>query len=196
MKPVAWVVGFVLLLVASGCTTYERVIESDSLFDRLERSGATSPGAGRSVVSTRPDGAAARQVDIAPAREVLEDESVVLRTRNPRELIRHAYETLRDEEPDLFVKFVLSDATAAAFYERGMEPEAAYDRLRARFTDIRALLSRIPEGELSPASSFSQLGPNRFRLRAVGRARADLVWTNVDMIVEDGSWRLLWFGAR
>lgn len=188
------VCGCTWVCVGVGCAPVEQEVRSNSLLDRMQRSGSRSGVATPSGDTTRGGGAVPLQ--LTPPREVLEDGTIVLHSRNPRELIKHVYETLGAEERDLFIEQVLSERTKLRFYDEGYEPGEAFDRLRARFEDVRALLSRMPGGEVSPDAHLSVIGRNQFRLSLVGRARADLVWTSVDMAIEGGSWRLVWFGRR
>lgn len=181
----------IALSAIAGCR-YERIVSARTPFEGLP--GANTPTVEKGNLDPQP--AARPVVESGPIRTTLDDGTVVLVARNPRDVMRHVFETLSNEEPDLFVGQVLAERTKRRFYEEGFPPEEAYHRLRNRFTDIRALFSRIPEGDLSPNARFDVIGQNLFRLSVKGRARRDLSWTSMDLVIENRSWRLVWFGAR
>ena len=186
------------LLAASGCQ--EVVLDErpkNDLFGRLggaprERSDRVS---GRGVDPNR----GVDPAELPPIREELPDGEVVLRSRTARDLMAHLQHALRrDDEPlerELFTEYLLSDATRAEYEARNLPPDQAYYALLRRREDILLLFNRIgPLGENSPQVIMKSLGNNVIRLQVTGLARDGLSWSFMDMVYEDGNWRLRWFG--
>lgn len=117
---------------------------------------------------------------------------VTLVSRNPRELIFHLRMTLQQEESDLLLDQVLSEATREEYRTRGMDPSEAVAFLRQHRAEIERLLQQIPMGELSPGLFARPLGPSRFRLEIPkGRVDPALRFRRFDYVFERGSCRLL-----
>ncbi|MEO0511958.1 MAG: hypothetical protein AAF108_03570 [Planctomycetota bacterium] len=191
----------VLSGVASGCR-YERIVGGRRPFEGLpgavvggeptpkQTTGGVDGLAGAGGVG----GGGVGGTRAGPIRVEAEDGTITLVSRNPRDLMVHVLDTLGDEEPELFLRQVLSVRTIDRFYEAGYEPVEAYERLRSGFSDIDALLRSMPAGEISANARFENIGINMFRLSVRGKARRGLRWTSFDMVIEDGRWKLLWFG--
>jgi len=107
--------------------------------------------------------------------------------------MRHIFETLRDENKDLFIDQVLSEATKQEFQSHGKTPDDAYEMLVDELDSIDRLFARMPMAEHSPNAVFTRIGDGIHRLRLVRGAGRDLRWQGFDMISEDGNERLLWF---
>ncbi|MEQ8317872.1 MAG: hypothetical protein RIE77_01700 [Phycisphaerales bacterium] len=177
----------------SGCQ--EVVLDErpkNDLFGRLsgaprERSDAVSPRRGVDPAS------------LPPIREELPDGEIVLRARTGRDLMAHLQHALiHDDEPlerELFTEHLLSEATRAEYEARSLPPDQAYYTLLRRRDDVLLLFNRIgPLAENSPQVIMKSLGNNVIRLQVTGLAREGLRWSFMDMIFEDGNWRLRWFG--
>lgn len=174
--------------VCGGCETYERDIGGRTFFSGLD--GAEVP----EFSGARPTGYADPRV-LPPdkIREELEDGTIVLRARSARHLMKHIFETLRDDEADLFIGQVLSKATKEEFARNGATPEEGFEFLQEQFDEIDRLFARMPMGEYAPNASYGGVGGGVFRLRLVGGVGRDLRWQGFDMLMEDGEQRLLWF---
>lgn len=181
------------LLAAAGCQ--EVVLDErpkNDLFGRLggaprERSDRVDPNRGLDPA------------ELPPIREELPDGEVVLRSRTVRDLMAHIQHALRrDDEPlerELFTEQLLSDATRAEYEARNLPPDQAYYALLRRRDDILLLFNRIgPLGENSPQVIMKSLGNNTIRLQVTGLARDGLSWSFMDVVYENGNWRLRWFG--
>ena len=100
-----------------------------------------------------------------------------------------------EQERELFTWQVLSTATLEEFEQRGLPPEAAFDRLASRRDDVLKYFNRVgPLAENSPQVLMRIVGEDVVRLQLTGLAKEGLRWTFMDMVYEDGNWRLRWFG--
>lgn len=175
-------------LLLTGCEPYERDVGGRAFFSGLE--GAEVPD----FASGRPDGYLdPRGLAEANVREELEDGTVVLRARSALHLMKHVFETLRNDERDVFLEQVLSNATRQEFASHGTELQEGYDFLRRNLDEIDRLFARMPMGEYSPNAVYQPMGKGVHRLRLVSGAGRDLKWQGIDMIMEGGQQRLLWF---
>ncbi len=179
--------------ILGACETETRVIRQDGMM-LANLPGATGGGA-------TPGSATPRSQDVvglpggAP-RETLDDGTVILRARTGRQLMGHVFTTLRDNEREIFVDQVLSARTRQEFYDRGLDPELAFDELKSRSEWIERLFQRMPQGEFTPGVLMQRQGDRVYRMTVTGMAAEGLRWTFMDMVMEDGSWRLRWFGGQ
>lgn len=177
--PAAWIVG--------GCETYEKDIGGRPFFSGLE--GADLPD----VASSSPSGfqdVGSKPVEL---RAEADDGKVTLRALTGRHLMRHVFETLRDQEKDLFIEQVLSRATKAEFAANGQTADDAYEMLLEALPDIEKLFARMPMGEYTPNARIETLRPGLLRVRLLKGIGRDLRWQGFDMVMEGGNQRLLWF---
>lgn len=180
-----------VLLIAvaalAGCETYERDVSGRPFFSGLD--GAELPEVGDTSLAGGAD------LDAKPLelREEADDGTVTLRALTGRHLMRHVFETLRDEEREVFVEQVLSEATKAEFATHGQSADDAYEMLRDSLSDIERLFARMPMGEYTPNAKVEPLRPGMLRVRLLKGIGRDLRWQGFDMIMEGGSQRLLWF---
>jgi len=177
----------------AGCQTETRVV------DRRGGMLATLPGATGGGASPR-GSARADEPNVglpggAPRTE-LSDGTVLLSARTGRQLMGHIVTTLRNNERELFVEQVLSARTKQEFYDRGLDPELAFDELQHRQRWMNQLFARMPQGEFTPGVLLHRQGDRVYRMTVTGMATQDLRWTHMDMVMEDGSWRLRWFGRE
>lgn len=110
-----------------------------------------------------------------------------------RHLMIHIYNTLKDNDKELFVREVLSTATKTECFERAVQPEETFDYLKAREEDVRALFDMMPMGEQTPGVFMQPIGKNTYRVQVSGLGTSDLAWTGFDMVMEKGNWKLRWF---
>jgi hypothetical protein len=145
------------------------------------------------VVETGPAIAAGEESAGTLVREN-DDGSVTLISKSGRQLMAHIQRTLAEEEKEQFTEQVLSEITRGEYFERGLDPGEAFDRLRKHQKDISKLFSRMPMGEHSPNVLMERVSRNVFRVRVTGQAKKGLDrWTGFDMVLEKGNWRLRWF---
>lgn len=188
------------MFALAGCETETRVI-------RDNRPLANLPGAQvRGSVGPRSSSGIADPTFLTPdqLRVVDEDGTITLNARSARHLMTHIAQTMLNNERDLFTEQVLSRMTRAEFEQRGLDPGEAFDLLIRNEQRVMELFDAMPQGERTPGVAWEPLGrapgrPGRpggqlVRLRVTGGQTALLSWTAMDMVREDGSWRLRWFG--
>ncbi len=183
-------IGVGLLLVLAGCETYERDVSGRPFFSGLD--GAVVP----EVADARPTGYRDPSAKPIELRAEADDGAVTLRALTGRHLMRHIFETLRDQERELFTEQVLSEATKAEFAAHGQSADDAYEMLLGSLPDIERLFARMPMGEYTPNARVESIGPGLLRVRLLKGVGRDLRWQGFDMIMEEGSQRLLWFYAE
>lgn len=179
----------VLASVLAGCQPETRVV-------RYKAPLAGLPGA-EHAAEIKPKSSGVRSVlDKAPSeiRFTDKDGKVTLLAKSGNDLIVHVYETLRDGEKELFTEQVLSRKTKEQYLARGLDPGQAFDDLLKRSDDVVELFNMMPHGELTPGVFLKSIGKDQFRIEVTGLAARDIKWTAMDMIREDGQYRLLWFG--
>ena len=179
------------LVMLSACKT-ERVVRGSTML-------ASLPGAqvGEKIRATKgtpkPGG---EVVDAGEERLRIEhpDGTVTLVSRTGRQLMAHIYTTLENDEGELFVDQVLSEMSKREFAQRGVDPIEGFRYLQNNQRAIRKLFNAIPMGEFTPGVFMKPQGNNVFRLEAPKMLHKQLPWTFMDMVFENGGWRLRWFG--
>ncbi len=181
--------GVVAVGMLAGCAPETRVV-------RYKAPLAGLPGAehGKDVVAMSSGVHSA--LDKAPSQIRYTDENgqIKLVAKSGNDLIVHIYETLRDGEKDLFTQQVLSTRTRSEYIARGKDPGDAFEELRARSDDVVDLFNMMPHGEHTPGVFLKSIGKDTFRLEVTGLAARDINWTAMDMVLEGGQYKLLWFG--
>jgi hypothetical protein len=180
------------LILLSGCAREEKVVQYKPFFSGL--SGAqmqTQP------VAERPrTGSGEVIAESEMFRTVVEnpDGSRTLLSKSGRQLMSHIQNTLADNDAELFVAQVLSEATLREYAERQVDPREAFIQLKKSERDIAMLFSRMPLGENSPNVIMETIGRNMFRIRLSGASARDVGrYRGFDMVLENGNWRLRWF---
>lgn len=192
MRQRCWIIGacgaMVVALAGGGCT-YEKVVNYKPFFTGLEgaRHG-TDPVVERSRTPSA--------ISERDQRTVIEhpDGTVTLVSRSGRNLLSHIIRTLANDEPDLFLEFLLSERTKMEYAERGLDPIEAFRTLKRHEREVRTFASRMPLGEQSPHVIMEKLDQRAFRVKLTGQAKRDMQWTFMDMVLEFGQWKLRWFG--
>ena len=182
-----WVVGCAPLL--AGCT-YRKVVSYNAPLAGL-------PGAMSGTPETRDH---LRRIDptATPDGQIRvehPDGSVELFSHSPRQLMRHIYQTLENGERALFVEQVMCERTRREFRERGYDPGEGFDELLRRRDDVLKLFNAMPQGEYTPGVLWEKQGEKTYRLKVTGLGARDLEWSFMDMVLEQGNWKLRWFGG-
>lgn len=177
-----------LLLALASCAREVRVIGQRSILGGL-------PGAETKVAPLGPRGQTADPSALDETRivETLPDGSKRLISRSGRHLMLHIWRTLQENDRRTFVEQVLSRRTRDEFLDHGLDPAEAFERLRARIDDLQRLFARLPMGERTPGVHFEQLDRRTFRFMLTDTAARGLSWVGIDMVYEEGNYRLLWF---
>lgn len=171
----------VLPVALAGCT-YEKVV-----YRRPMLSGLPGVESGGALMSDKPRGYQdPSQIDSGKITIEREDGTRVLLARSARHLMAHIYQTLKEDQRDLFTEQVLCDATKAEFRARGMDPREAFDYLKQRENDIVQLFARMPNGEYSPGVLMQPVGGKAYRVALPAKAVEGLEWRGFDMVWEGG----------
>ncbi|CAG0987031.1 hypothetical protein ARNL5_02924 [Anaerolineae bacterium] len=175
-----------IALVAALAACEERIVSNHPMLGGL-------PGAESGTAITAPPGSMADPTAVSgKLRQVDDSGKVTLIARAPRHLMKHIYDTVFDNEPQLVIEQVLSQASKDEYFDRGLDLMNAFETLRERREDIHALFNAMPRGEQTPGLFIEPLGGAQ-RLCVYGRAARDLRWNGFDMIMEKGNWKLRWF---
>lgn len=184
-----------------GCQTEQRVVGVKGGFSGLARlPGAQSQLPPEALPPAEPSDRWSRllpqdepgePVEGRPLRRVLPTGDVVLLSRSPRELIVHLYETLRDEEYELLEKQVLSERTRSAYRREGKPVGEAVRWLIRNRDEIEKLISAMPVGDQTPGVLMNPLGNNAFRLSVQGGEMLPMRYHTLDVVIEEGRFRLL-----
>jgi hypothetical protein len=190
-----------------GCMTEQRVIRKKQWFEGL-------PGVEGGTGSVLPDSASGGpeggQTSAFGRSSLPEDKlrettpasptapaSVRLISLTGRHLLVHIYETLRDNERELFAEQVLSERTREEFLSRGFAATDAFDLLKAQEEQVVTLLQLMPDAELTPGVRVSPAGNRVQRIVLGPNALASQQLTpgllGMDMVMERGQWKLRWF---
>ncbi len=150
-------------------------------------SGLPGVESGGALISDKPRGYRdPGEIDQGRITIEREDGSKILIARSARHLMAHIYQTLKDDEKDLFIEQVLCEATRAEYRQRGLEPGEAFDFLKANQGQIAALFGRMPMGEYTPGVFMQQVGGGAYRVAISNKAAEGLQWRGFDMIWEGG----------
>mgnify|MGYP006299280873 CR=1 FL=1 len=139
-------------------------------------------------------------------------EDVTLVLRAPVHLLVHLRETLEREEADLIFEQVMSDRLKRNYREALKEPREGLVWIARNRRDILELLASLPNAELTAGAFLRPLGDRAYRLIAPGAgglsgggggagvmggggAGEGRRFDFVDMVIEDGSFRLLLIGS-
>lgn len=174
-----------LLLVLPACE--QKVVSYNSFLSGL-------PGAEQTLPYSRSVGDY-KDPTVVPESELVEvtatnDKKLIAKTG--RHLMIHIYTTVDEDNADLFVDQVLSEVTKQECYARGSDPRELFGRLRAHQEDLQRLFASMPSGERTPGIFLRPVTGDVKRLQLDGIAAKGLYWDGMDMIMENGNWRLVW----
>lgn len=177
--------------ISSACT-YRRVEEKGGIEAALKAdSRTTTDWEGLLSVGTDAEDRALSEEEATSLRRTDEDGRVTLVARSPAHVMFHLTQTLSNQEYDLLLDQVLSDATKTEYRRRGLDPMEAVEYLIARQADIMQLFASMPLGDQTPGVSFETIGPNMFRLSPPAAIAHELRFRQFDVIIERREFRLL-----
>lgn len=130
-------------------------------------------------------------VEGKPLRRQLDNGEIYLISRSPRELISHLYDTLQNDERALLESQVLAERTKRAYRAAGKPPADAADWIFRNRKWIEDLIAAMPAGEQTPGVFMKPLGDNAFRLTLNGSELLDLRYKALEVVIEEGRFRLL-----
>ncbi len=129
--------------------------------------------------------------DEDPRRHVDEFGGVTLILRSPADVLWHLYQTLQRGEWDLLYQQVVSDRLKRNYVEHFREAEESLRFLRENRQEIIILLENLPNAELTPGADFRTIDPGAFRITASPESTREARFKSIDVIIEDGVFRLL-----
>ena len=177
------------LVTLAACEQEKRVVYSRSLLGGISgnrtgasdfdnRSGQTASATEQKTIIDNPDG------------------TKTLLARNPKHLMNHIFYTLREDKADLFVTQVLSKRTRDEYASRGLDPKLAFEELKSRQKDMLDLFKAMPMANQTPGVFIENIGDGVMRMNAEQRIAMDLKWKGIDMVMERGNYKLLWFVGK
>jgi hypothetical protein len=188
------VIAATVSLTLAGCVEEKLVRKDRPFFGSAGRADDIGSVLGTKPASDRGEPSLSSQAeDMSTIVLKQPDGSVQLRAGSGRHLLVHVYNTLMDDQRDLFTQQVLSEVTKKEYRERGLDPSTAYDTLREMENDIVDLCNAMPFGERTPGTQMKSVGGRVLRLEAPPEKHASLRLIAMDMVMERGSWRLRWF---
>lgn len=126
-----------------------------------------------------------------PRRSIDQFGNVTLILRSPSDVLWHLYWTIQLQEWDLLYEQVISERLKRNYVERFREPEDALVFIQRHRREVIAVLVLLPGAELTPGAQFRSIGPSAFRITVPDGAAKDAKFSSVDVIIEDGIFRLL-----
>lgn len=178
-------------LLLAGCQTEKTEFLRNPFFANL-------PGAHYGMAVKRDLGAYEDPGKLSEDELIVESKpgEVKLLAKSVRHLMIHIHNTLDENQRDLFVDQVLSEATKLEFRDRGLEPGLAFDFLQSQRSEIDALFNSMPGGESTPGLFLRPVGNKTYRLALDGMLGRDLGWVGMDVVLEGGDYKLRWFVDR
>lgn len=178
------------LSTLAGCAQERRVVYSRSLLG-----GVSGNRTGASDFDNRNGEANANPAD---QKSIIDnpDGTKTLLARNPKHLMNHIFYTLRENKADLFVTQVLSKRTCDEYAARGLDPKLAFEELKGRQKDMLDLFKAMPMANQTPGVFIENIGDGVMRMNAEQRIAMDLKWKGIDMVMERGNYKLLWFVGK
>ncbi len=177
-------------VLLSSCEQEKRIIYSRSLLG-----GVSGNRTGASDFDNRNGQLAA---NTANQKTIIDnpDGTKTLLARNPKHLMNHIFYTLRDDNADLFVSQVLSKRTRDEYAARGLDPKLAFEELKSRRKDVLDLFKVMPLANQTPGVFIENIGDGVMRMNAEQRIAMDLNWKGIDMVMERGNYKLVWFVGK
>ncbi len=179
----------VLVVLVAGCAREERVVRYHPMLGGLP--GSVSGTADIRGLEGYVDPTAVRVEDLVKVDPATQKKTLI--AKSGRHLMVHIYNALRDGDKGTFVSQILSRETKEECAARGVEPGACFDELKRRQDDVLALFNAMPSGEYTPGVLAMPLGGKSQRIELQGLAAQGLSWTGIDMVMEQGNWKLRWF---
>ena len=127
-----------------------------------------------------------------PMKLVIEhqDGSVTFLSPLPMHLISHLQRVMAEADYPTLYDQLLSNEIKQRYVSRGVDPRQCLPWFEANRRDILILLSRVAGGINSPSIVYDQAGPI-IRLSVYGRPAMSLRYKSVEVIREDGNYKLL-----
>jgi hypothetical protein len=131
------------------------------------------------------------EVEGWPNRRRLEDGSLYLISRAPRELVIHLFETTIDGDWELMFDQLIANEAKDNYSQANRDPQDIIKFLREHRVDFVTLLRHLNFGEHSPGVEFIALPGNLYRLEVPLAREARQRFSTMEMVLEDGRMKLL-----
>lgn len=153
---------------------------------------AEKAGSFQQLQGDQPRVASSAESDTEPTKLRIEnpDGSVTLNSFLPEHLVGHLRSCIAMGESDLIYDQLLSGAAKQAYAEKTLDAHEAVDWLMDNQRDVLIMLNRMTGGLSSPDVSWQSMG-NTYRMQIVSPIRSSLRFTTLDLITEDGQFKLL-----
>jgi len=179
---------FIVIPLLLGC------VEKKVVYRRPLLSGLPGAVSGGEAVAAKPRGYQdPSRIDSGKITIENPDGTKTLISRSARQLMAHIYQTLLDDDRDLFTEQVLSEMTKEEYRAHNLDPKRAFDELKRHRSDVEALFARMPMGEYTPGILLQNAGRGVMRVALSRQAADKLMWRGFDMVMEGGNWKLRWF---
>lgn len=128
--------------------------------------------------------------ELAKLRVENPDGTTTLNCYLPENLVMHLRNCIAMAEVDLIYDQLLSDAAKQVYIDEDRDPHEAVDWLITNQRDVIIMLNRMTAGLSSPDVSWQSLD-NTYRMQIVSPVRTSLRFTTLDLIREEGQFKLL-----
>lgn len=200
----AW---FMLLAIAApliGCATEERIVAvrgglygvpgADSNIG-LSARPVTASTTLENIVDRYHGGSAqleiGEEVEGWPNRRRLDDGSLYLISRSPRELVTHLFETTIDGDWELMFSQLIADEAKDNYRQANRDPQEIIRFLRKNRVEFVALLRHLSYGEHSPGVRFTPMRGNLYRLDVPLARETRQRFSTMEIVLESGRMKLL-----
>jgi len=127
----------------------------------------------------------------AKLRAEAPDGTVTLSAKSGLHMMVNLYNTLLNDEKQLFIDQVLSERMRGEYIARGEDPGEIFENLIRNWDDFETLCMLLPGGEFTPGTYLRNVGSRVQRFEAGGTASRTLRFKGFEMIMERGNYRLV-----
>ena len=118
------------------------------------------------------------------------DGSVTLHCFQPEHLVAHLRNAMAAGQTDLIFEQLVSDMLKQNYQAKGLDPHESVNWLIANQRDVLVLLNRLSLGMNTPEVSWERHG-DVYRARMIGQMAGSLRFRTLDLIRENGQYKLL-----
>lgn len=175
-----------LLLIAAGAAgCRERVVKYDPFLAGLPGAESQTP------VERNLGHADPRRMNGGKIRTENLDGTVTLVSKSGLHVMVHTFNTLVDDEKELFLDQVLSERTKQEYIAAGRDAGEIFEQLVREFDDFEEMCLLMPAGEFTPGIYLRPMGSRVQRFELDGAAARGLRFRGLDIVMEKGNYRLV-----